>query len=171
MYIFECLHLICLMIERKNNLFNRCVLLVQTPAYLEYFSVWWLLNFFYGMDIFEIIIKSLVWPNWWYKQRFFFFHSSYSLWLLFFPTVILLLMLHSTTCSLVWTEAASPSEVWSVVFISYAVTRFLEVLHRPIWSVVKKQNFLRAEKWDFNISTWKPCHSFGNCACGIYCDE
>lgn len=70
----------------------------------------------------------------------------------FFPTVILLLMLHSTTCNLVWTETASQSEVWSVVFISYAVTRFLEVLHRPIRSDVKKQNFLRVEKWE--ISTF-----------------
>lgn len=104
------------------------------------------------MHIFEIIIKSLVRPNWWYKQRFLFFPFKLLYETTFFPTVIFLLMLHSTTCNVVWTETASQSEVWSVVFISYAVTRSLEVFHCPIWSVVKKQYFLRVEKWE--ISTF-----------------
>lgn len=60
-------------------------------------------------------------------------------------------MLHSSTCNLlVWTETTSQSEVWSVVFISFAVTLFLEVLHHPIRGVVKKQNFLQVEKWEIS---------------------
>lgn len=151
-YIFECLHLICLVIEKKNNLLNQYVLLVQTPAYVGtlfavmtlQFFYWWYAHLWSNNKISFDLIDHI--------NRGSFFPFKLLSQTTFFPTVILLLMLHSTTCNLVWTETASQSEVWSVVFISYAVTHFLEVLHRPIRSVVKKQNFLRVEKWE--ISTF-----------------
>lgn len=66
----------------------------------------------------------------------------------FIPVVIFLLMLYSSSCNLVWSEAASQPEVWSVVFIP-TLSHFLKYFTVPYGVLSESTTFSKQKKKRF----------------------